>query len=321
MKEKIEFAKLREFSDLIGDTLVFIKQNFKSLTKMVFGFCGLFMIAGIVSMVMLKIQVSNAAYSQVNSFSTRMGFLLSWQYALSSLVGMLNFTTMSVVVYSYIAIYNAKGKLAPTFDELWTYFKHYFFRIFGSSILWVVLLTVVWGVLIGPGILLLANGSASAGGVMAIMLGFVIGGLATAYIFPMMSVFYSIMVFENGSFGYAFNRAFKLVKGEWWISFAVLFIIYIITLLCFYVTLIPAGILEMLNTIAHIGTPINKTYAIISAISTYIAYIFWIIPMICSSLMYFNLVERKENRGLMSRMESLGNQTYTPPTESIPEEY
>ncbi len=294
MKEKVEFRKLREFSDLIGDTVLFIKQNFKNLMKSVVVLCGVFIVGGIISMVLQRVQMHEVQASIARNYGNGMWNIFSWEYFLLMFMGLVNYASMYVVVLSFITLYVQKGNVAPNLEEVWSYFRHYFFRILLSSLLIALMLFIGFALCLVPGV----------------------------WLFPIFTIFYPIMIMENGGFSHAFNRSFALIKGEWWITFAVLVITYFITMICFYIISAPSIIIEMVSTVTHFGKPISATYSIISAVFSYVAQLFMVIPIVCSALIYYNLVERKESSGLLNRIDSLGdNNNYTPPTESIPEEY
>lgn len=295
MKEKLEFRKLREFSDLIGDTIVFIRQNFKPLIKAVFCFCGIFIVGGIISMVIQKM-ATPTDMSVAYSYGARMSAtVFTWQYLLLMIFSLLNYTSLYVTVLSYIAIYIQKGNVAPTIDEIWAYFKYYFLRMFGSLFTMVLLLGLCFLLCLFPGV----------------------------YMFPSFCIFFPIMIIENGSFSHSFSRSYSILKNEWWITAAVLIIIYVITFAASFIIQIPTFALTIIETIAHLkgGNPFNLTYTVIEAVFAYLAQILMIIPIICATLIYFNLVERKESSGLLARIDGLGQSHHTPPTESIPEEY
>jgi len=289
MTEKVEFRKIREFGEIIGDTFLFIKQNFKPLMKAFFIICGLFIIAGIISLVMQKTQTRQ--FSGNGWYSTYTTTLLSWEYLLLCVVSVINYVSMYITILSFIGIYIQKGNVAPTMEEVWSYFKFFFFRVLGSSLLLSMFLVLCFAACIIPGI----------------------------YVFPACTLFYPVMILENGSFGNSFERAFKLIKNEWWITAATLFIIYIIFYVTSLVVQMPAFFLQMLGTFTNGERAINQTYQIISACLTYVAQVFTIIPIVASALIYYNLVERKENTGLFDRMNNLGNHTAT--DHAIPEEY
>ena len=285
MRSKIEFRKIRDFGEIIGDTFLFIRQNFKPFCKALIYLCGLFILAGIVTTMVTQMQLASmgenpgtSMYAR-NTFSSIAKFPL--QFLLMILFLMLSYNAIYTTTYSYIALYIQKGNTPPTVEEVWEYFKFYFFRILGSSIVVSLFLGVCFICCIIPGI----------------------------YVFPAVSIFFPIMVMENGSFGYSFERSFKLLKEEWWITAAVILIIWIITYACTTIISLPGVIIALISAFTHAEQPITKTYAVVTSISQYLAQIFYTIPLIASTLIYYNLVERKESSGLMDRIDSLGQTT------------
>lgn len=296
MKENVEFKKIREFGDIIGDTFLFIKQNFKPLFKVIIYLCGIFIIAGMLSSLLTQLQLvgmvsAKGGMSTMNNpFS--LIYNLGFNYILLIAFLMLNYTAINVTVLSYISLYIQKGNVAPDVVEVWAYFKYYFFRVFGSGLLVTILFIFCLLLCIVPGV----------------------------YVFPAFTLFFPIMILENGGFSHSFSRSFKLLKGEWWVTAAVLIVIYIIFYAFTMIMQLPASIIMMVSVFTHAANPITETYAIVSSILQYVAQIFMIIPIIGAAICYFNLVERKENAGLINRIDGFGTANSNP-INSTPEEY
>ncbi len=293
MKDKVEFRKSREFGELIGDTFLFIKQNFKPLATAFIYLCGFFIIGGLINAVITQLNLVKMAenpreYGSVSRFA----IFFTWNYLGLMLFTILNYTAIYVTVLSYISIYIQKGNIAPNVDEVWSYFKYYFFRMLGSGILMSIFLGVCFLCCFFPGV----------------------------YVFPAVTLIYPILILENASLGYSFTRAFKLLKDNWWLTFGILVVIWIITYACTTFVQMPAIIIMMINTFTNPTNPINSSYAILSSISTSIAQVFMIIPVVCSALCYFSLVEQKESSGLMNRIENFGEGN-TNQAGHQPEEY
>ncbi|RZK57498.1 MAG: hypothetical protein EOO91_10025 [Pedobacter sp.] len=294
MENKVEFKKIREFGEIISDTFLFIKQNFKPLMTAILYLCGLFLIAGLISSIMAQLQVVGAMEGVRRGATTNMFNMIynfSFGYLLVMIFMVCSYTSFYVTVLSYISIYIQKGNVAPTIDEVWAYYKYYFFRVMGSGILMTAFLVVCFILCVIPGI----------------------------WVFPAVSLFYPIMVIENAGLGYSFNRCFKLVADEWWITAATMIVIAIISAACSYVIQVPAMIIAMASSFTHLEQPFTKTYAIITSLAQQLSQVFMVIPIIGATFIYFNLVERKENTGLLSRIESLGQAAA--PENSTPEEY
>lgn len=294
MKEKIEFRKNREFGEIISDTFLFIKQNFKPLMKVFFMICGLFIVAGMVSMALQQIK-ANAVASSYEGHSvfkaTWQTSIFTWEYLLLIIVSMLNYVSMYITVLSYIAVYIHKGNAAPTFDEVWEQFRYFFGRVLGSTMIMLLFLGLCFAACILPGV----------------------------YVFPMFTLFYPIMILENREFGDSFSRSFSLLKNEWWATAAVIFVVYIIFYMMSFVIQIPAYLITFLGAIGHAEHTLSNGYTIVVAIFTYVAQVFVVIPIVASAFIYFNLVEKKESSGLLERINNLGQ----PQNNNLdhPEEY
>ncbi|RZL56169.1 MAG: hypothetical protein EOO93_18725 [Pedobacter sp.] len=200
---------------------------------------------------------------------------------------------MYTTVLSYISLYIRKGNIAPTVAEVWSYYKYYFLRMAGSGFLMTLLLSV----------------------------GFIFCLIPGVYLMPAFTLFFPIMIMENGSFSYSFSRSFKILKDNWWITLATIIVVMIITMCATMIVQIPSYVVLMISAFTHLEQPITKSYAIIVSLSQYLAMLLMIIPITSGALIYYNLVERLENGGLLNRINNLGQQGYQAPTENIPEEY
>lgn len=282
MSEKLEFKKLRAFGEIINDTFLFIKQNFKPLLKVLLYFCGFFILASTVASIMQQLeakQLTIAAAGDGNLFGiTRFKQLFTFNYLLLFIFSMASTSAMYVAVLSYIAVYIQKGKVAPAPDEIWAYFKYYFFRVFSSSIGLSIFFIFCLLFCLIPGI----------------------------YVFPAMSLFFPVMVLENTSFLYAFNRSFKLLKDQWWVTAGAILIIYVIAYASMSLASMPVIILTMISVFTKGAKGLSDTVIILSAVVQHLSYVFMIVPIIGSTLCYFNLAERQESTGLMDRINQLG---------------
>ena len=294
MQEKLEFRQIRDFGAIIGDTFIFIKQNFKSLTKSFFTICGIFIVASIISMALYKMQereVQAGFSSNGLWYSSVSKMVFTWEYFLLMVVSLLSYVSMSITVLSFVALYIEKKNVAPTTEEVWSYYKYYFLRMLGSTIGMCIFLIICFFFCFFPGV----------------------------YVFPAFVIFFPIMILENGSFSHSFDRSFKLLKGEWWVTAAVILVIYIIFYMTSFIAQLPAVFLEFISALSHTENEVKNVYTIIISIFTCLAQFFVIIPIISSCLIYFDLAERKESLGLIERIDTLGEKSSTNATH--PEEY
>ncbi|PTS91856.1 hypothetical protein DBR11_28275 [Pedobacter sp. HMWF019] len=294
MLDRLEFKKVREFGEIINDTFLFIKQNFKPLLKVLIYLCGFFILAGMVAAItyQLSLQKNLVASTSADPYGfSRLSQVFSISYFMVIVLVMANYTSMYVATLSFIALYIEKGNVAPTVEEVWAYFKYYFFRVMGS------------GIVVG----------------IFILLAFMCCFFPGVYVFPAMSIFYPIMVLENGTLGYSFNRSFKLLKDQWWTTAATIFVIWIIAYATMSFASLPAIILGLVGAFTSGGRGLSSTIVIISTIIQYVCQLFMVLPVIGVTLCYFNLTERQESTGLMNRIDQFG--TGEKDLNSTPEEY
>jgi len=281
MSEKVEFKKLREFGEIINDTIRFFKENFKPLLKVFVYFCGVFIIAGMIATILQQMGMQRAIrnFGSVSTYARLTG-LLSVTYFFVVLIGLFGYTALNVSIFSFIALYIEKGNVAPTVEEVWGYFKYYFLRVFGSNFL--------------LGLLLIA--------------GFCLCVIPGFYLFPIISLMIPIMIFENASLGYSFSHAFKLLREQWWNTAATLFVLWIITYASSSFASLPAIILTMVSAMTNGPKGLGTSVIIISTVIQYLCQVFMIIPIIGLSLCYFNLSERQNSTGLMDRIQKMGQE-------------
>ncbi|MEJ7557284.1 MAG: hypothetical protein WKF66_03180 [Pedobacter sp.] len=290
MSNHLEFRKQREFGEIISDTFLFIKQNFKPLLKVFFYLCGFFILASILSAVTHLINVSDVLIDSSRRPQQAFSKMFSWSYFLVILLYLITYSAITVTTLSYIAVYIQKENVPPSPEEVWTYFKYYFLRVLGSTIPITLLMIVGFICCIIPGV----------------------------YIFPALSLFFAVMVLENGSFAYSFGRAFKLSHKDWWATAGAMFIIWIITYAAFLIPSLPGIILGMIIGFTQGAASISKVWLVIATVVQYLSYVFMMIPLIGVALCYFNLAERLESGGLLARIDTLGKQSTSSDT---PEEY
>lgn len=298
MDSKIELAKPRDFGETITDTFGFIKQNFKPLLKYFFIFCGFFLFATFALTVLTEVKalsfMSSApvdSFDESGAFSRVFSFLGG--YLLLIIFIILNYVAINVMVLCFMTLYKQKQNAVPTTEEMWGYFKYYYLRVLGSSILLYILMIIGFMFCLVPGI----------------------------YLSPIFALVPAIMVMENGSFGYSFNQSFKLIKDNWWVTFGIIVVIYIILYVLNLFISIPSFILGIGNVFLHMRDTkaISLPIAIMVSLLQTVEYAFQILIMVAVGLCYFSLSESKEGTGLMERINQFGaGESHTDTTQ---EEY
>ncbi|RQO79833.1 hypothetical protein DBR40_02430 [Pedobacter sp. KBW01] len=294
MVNQLEFKKRRDFGQVINDTFTFMRQNFKPLITTYFTFCGLFVLASMAAMLMQQYKMVNIINTGIGNRYGKgfgIGSVYGIEYFLSLLFSMASYSSMTVAVLSYIALYVRKGNQPPATDEVWGYFKYYFLRVFGSSILLILMLVVALICCLVPGF----------------------------WLAPFVAMMFPIMVLENGSLGYAFSRSFKIIKDNFWVTFGTLVVVWIIVSACMSMIVLPTSLLNMVTMFTSKSPHMNVTLTMITTVLQSLCQVFTIIPVITISLVYYSLVEQKESPGLKERISNFGNNEKL--VDTRPEEY
>jgi len=296
MDSKIELAKPRDFGETITDTFGFIKQNFKPLLKYFFIFCVFFLFATFALTVLTEVKAlsfvtATDSFDESNNFP-RM-FSLLGGYLLLIVFIILNYVAINVMVLCFMTLYKQKQNTVPTTEEMWGYFKYYYLRVLGSSVLLYILMCIGMVFCLVPGI----------------------------YLSPIFALVPPIMVIENTSFGYAFNQSFKLIKDNWWVTFGVIVVVYIILYVLNLFISIPSLILGIGNVFLHIKDTkaVSLPIAIGISLLQTVQYAFQMLILVAVGMCYFSLHESKEGTGLMERISQFGARDSH--TDTTQEEY
>ncbi|HEY4326304.1 MAG TPA: hypothetical protein VGN20_20125 [Mucilaginibacter sp.] len=292
MKQPIELRRLRDFGQIINDSFTFLKENFKPLFKALLIICGFFILISFISMVFTYLNITNI-FTRFNldskSYdSTYKPSSIILAAFVSAFVLVLTQSFITLVTLCYISVYLQKGNSTPDLAEVWGYFKYYFWRVLGSGILISLLFMIGLVLCVIPGI----------------------------YLFPILYLIIPIIVIENCSFGYAFNKSFRLIKNNWWLVFGVIFIMSLIVGVAGSIVNIPITLFRkggMFFSFKTFTLPVVVVFSLFRSILL-LAYV---LPSIGIALCYFNLAEEKDGTGLLDRIEKLGkpNNESNLPTE------
>jgi hypothetical protein len=192
---------------------------------------------------------------------------------------LLSFISMNVTLGAYVKYYVENDGSKPGIDEVWNIFKRYFFKVLAFSI--PVYFSIVLGCLfcLFPGIYL-------------------------AVVFIPFSV---VVMVEDTNFSDSYYRCFELIRDNFWASFAIYLVVYLIYYLCGFII---GGLISVLIGLgAYLTTDEYSTpIGLATSVFTIFSVCFYMIFFISVSLHYFNLVERKEGTGILSRINTIGQQ-------------
>lgn len=311
----IEYHQTRDFSNKINATFGFIRQNFKGLTKSILFIAGPPIL--IASLLIGSFMNDFMSISQANTLGggTEMqDYIMSSSFWLQFLLMLVLLTVSGVMaiatINGYIVLYEQKRTNEVEVSDVWANVRQTFWMNFGTMFMFMFLGMVVYIILIIPFALIVAVSP------YLVFIGILLFISTIIYLAIGVSLTFFIRTYEQKGFFDALARSFSLIKGKWWSTFGIVFILYMIILIVSYLFLIPWYVIFFINAMHNIETgaftEMSDTMALISLVLFTLYYlvqmILYALPNIGIAFQYFNLVELKEARGLVSQIETLGQE-------------
>lgn len=283
MKEQINFLKRRELGEILNDTFKFIRNEFKPLFGLIFKTAGLALLIMVVAYVFYARSVGDIADFRTDSDLTFIGMAISGLIMLIAAVAF--YSLLYGTILHYIKSY-IKHNGVVVKEEVAEGIKQNFWSLIGLSILVGLMSGVGFVFCIAPGV----------------------------YLATVLATTYAIHIFEKRSVSDAISYSFDLIKGEWWITFATLLVMFIIYYIVIIIVQIPQYIYLFAKdfTVAEqfSGDPsmmVDWVYIILTALGLIVQYLMQILIVITTVFVYFNLNEKKNFTGTMETIESIGS--------------
>jgi hypothetical protein len=320
----IEFPRQRDFSKKMNATFEFIRQNWKSLFKSILVIAGPPVI--VASMIIgsffgdLLSLTQGVASSAVDPNASQEYFMSAsfWLQLLLALIFILLSSVMSIAtINNYLILYSERQSNLIPVRDVWERVSATFWMYFRSMLLFGFIIMVMYILMIIP-VAVFAYLSPAL-----IFLGVMILFCGLIYMIFSLSLTFIIRAIEKKSFFDSIARSFTLVKGKWWSTFGLIMILYFVMMTISYIPLIPwyaTMIASSLHNTSEAGTTDTQSFSGVAMMVFFTLY--YMIQIILSSLpnigiafQYFNLVELKEAKGLLSDINSFGQTSSPTPTD------
>jgi hypothetical protein len=309
----IEYHHTRDFSRKMNATFEFIRQNFKCLGKSILLIAGppLVVASLIIATFMSEFleMTKAAATSSVDSEAIETYFMSVnfWLQVVLMFVLFLLSSIMSIAtVNNYIILYEEKQSNNIDVSEVWKRVRETFWMYFGTTLIFFLLAAPVTLVLAVPVGLLAAISPA------LIFLGMMAMFGAFMYLGVSVSLTYIVRAYEKKGFFDSLGRSFRLVRDKWWSTFGLIFILYIVMMTISYIFMIPWYVVTVTsalhNTSTEVLDPASTSWITVVLFTLYYLaqMVLGAMPNIGIAFQYFNLVEMKEAKGLLGRIDTLG---------------
>ena len=290
--QESDFRQERDFGAKISATFEFIGAHFRPLAKVLL-YIALpaalvrAVLTGLLqSQLVTRVQtVAGGAPGQPGGIWQRQGtayltMVSSPAYYVNSLLSQVFTTLIILSVYGYLlhCLQRPDPHREITVADVWAVVRREFIGTFFS----------VWGLSV------------------VIILGFVVLVLPGLYLSVALSLFFIVRLVEGTGFGDTINRCLHLTRGKWWSTFGLLFIMVMLLYMLLIAAGSVAGLLSggFLALLKSARSPLFVT--VMGAVTTLFTLLIYPPLLIALAFQYFNLVERKEGRGLHALVDQLG---------------
>jgi len=284
----IEFKKKRELGDILTDVFAFLRANYKPLFSVLLKTSGTILVLLLVSIG----YYTHVSSSILSPFSMTTGIEL-FNYGNVVIAGLVMLTLM-LLFYGFV------------FGTVLHYIKGYT-HTHGEIDEQAIINGVKKDVKDIIGLAILSS--------FILMLGILFCFIPGIYLYVPMSLVFPILVFRNTGVFNAISESFELIKNEWWITFATLLVITILTYIISMIFSIPtmmyaffkAFTMATESTESDPSTMFDWFFTILNTLASTIQYIIiYILTAISSAFIYFNLHERKYHTGTLEQIDTLG---------------
>ena len=129
------------------------------------------------------------------------------------------------------------------------------------------------------------------------------------YVSVALMIIYIVGLIEDKGFFDSMSRSFYLVKNKWWLTFGLLIVLSLIQGFLGFLFQVPQYIAMFViafNSVDGNGTDsFTEIILIVTTIISTLNFIFYAISLVGIAFHYFSLVEQKEAKGLLDKIDSI----------------
>jgi len=286
----IELRKKRDLGAILSDTFAFIRSQFKSFFGTYLKLVGPYLVFLLLVSVLYMSSVGSLFDfgNNVESANEMYGFFMMFGTMLLYLIAyvLVSAMTQSTVLHYMKNYIENDGK--TDYHQIKKEVYATFWKFIGLSLLVGLCLSVAFMLCILP----------------------------IVYFYVVLSLSFSILIFEKKSIGDAFSYSFTLIKDYWWITFATLLVVFIALYIASMAFSIPAviysyakmgifsGEVDPESMMDSFTDPVALALNLLNTLAQMLLYA---ISAVTGGLIYFDLNERKNHTGTMERIKNLGN--------------
>ena len=281
-KPEIELKRERDFSDVFNASFVFLSQELKRLFKVVALYAG---VPIIISVIMSAYYTQNTFSSFIQVFNGNPTSALPNPLLifLTMVMSFLATIFLAGLIPAYMGEYEEKGKDGFSAEDVWRRFARHFGAIIGYSLL----------------------------GSLIVGFGFIFLLIPGIYLSVPMAFILFVKVIEDKDLGDTFSRCFGLVRNNWWLTFGIIILAYIIISVVSWLFTVPTMIVAAIQGFL-VGTGEQeaiRTDSLPFILSTIFSglgqYIIYPVLYIIVAFQYYSLREQKDRETLMGKVSAI----------------
>ena len=309
---QLEFYKKRQFSDKLNATFVFIRENAKPFFK------AQLLIAGPI-LLLMNILINQFTFDffglglDPEQFTANDFIRIFKLYGVLLVSSVVTGAVMPAVSFTYMRKYQTSPPSEISNANLLGGLGNKIFNLIGYNI--------ITAIIVGSVIFIMALIVGFSAAVSPFLI-FIFGTLfivLTVYMAVTLALGSSIIVFEDNNPLDAVGRCFKLIRGKWWSTFGLIVVVGILGAIINQLFGLPRAILFGIKAFTsfesgdatnflQMTTGEQGLNILFSVFETFGSVITNSLIFIALAFQYFNLVERRESRGLLSQIEQIDDQ-------------
>ncbi|MDZ4663515.1 MAG: hypothetical protein SGJ15_01435 [Bacteroidota bacterium] len=319
MKAKVYVRKARTFGEIFGDTIGYMRQNFKSLFGSILLLVSPFVLGATVLITFLFkgmfANITSAANDIMGFYASMAGTLL-----LMTLLSLLGYTAFVTVLNEHMLLNDSLPENEkPQIKDILKNFFGQFLRGLGAMFI-LVILSLVFGLIIALvfGLMALLIKISAVLGILLFILVYIFFLLI---VMPIVLYFYTAILFTSQRHRInvfeAIGKVFKNFKGNFWITWSLSFLCGLITYILSFIVFLPSYIVfiisfftrmnrnldDMQNSQAGYDVPIY--IIVLFSISGLLIACVYAIYFIMMNLQCASLEEKKEGISILEKIESI----------------
>jgi len=294
LTNKVQFKKERDLGAIISDAFTFLREQWKPFFTTVFKI-SLFPIL----IFIISISVMYYFFTDFMSLAVLGGDMGDYNYDLENNIGLM-FGAILVLSIFYLIAYTVVTLSSMYFIKSYVDNEEFSLRSIQEKVQ-----DKFWS-FIGLSIL----------NVLIIFVGMLFCFLPGIYLGITLALTTPLLVFENRGATDAIDKAFSFIKGHWWETFGIMLVVMILIGVLNGISQAPLMIYSLIKmgTSSFLSEDPNQMFSIyrdpiyigLTAFSYVVRFFFYVISLITTSFIYFDINEQKNASGSMEMIDSIG---------------